>query len=96
MYFQGIFFSVICFSVVIVCEPFVSRAESLFSNRIWPLLLCAGIVLFFISVLICYAWISALLCSAALTLLYGAFKLKQRPACRKPPRCASDRCHRRR
>ena len=52
MYFQGIFFSVICFSVVIVCEPFISRAESLFSRRIWPLLLCAGLMLFLISLFI--------------------------------------------
>lgn len=82
MYFQGIFISIVCFSAVVLCQPLLIRAEFYFASRIWPVFFALGIILLLIALFTCYLWLSALFCSAALTFLYGALKLKQRTPCK--------------
>lgn len=94
MFFQGIFISILSFSIIIVCQPLISRAEFHFSHRIWPAFLGLGILLLLLSLWICYLWLSVIFCSAALTFLFGAFQLKRITICRRrntPCRSRSSR-----
>lgn len=76
MHFQGIFYSVLSFTIVIVCQPVLVRAAFRFSGRIWPLFLILGVILLLLALFAGCAWLSLLFCTAALTFIHGALQLK--------------------
>lgn len=87
MFFQGIFISILSFSIIIVCQPLISRAEFHFSHRIWPAFLGLGVLLLLLSLWICYLWLSVIFCSAALT--FPSLYISTRPVNKTP---GSDDC----
>ena len=89
MYFFGIFISLLCFCVILLCQYVVRQALFMFASRIWPALAFGGIVLLLIALFLPFLWLSALFAAAAITFLYGAYLIcKGQPGGRPPrPRC---------
>ena len=87
MYFEGIFFAVISFGTVLLCQPIIEQAEFHFTYRIWPALLGIGILLFLLALFTCFLWLSMILCIAALCFGCGAFRLQNHFHGRRPPKC---------
>lgn len=61
MHFEGIFIGFFSFAVIGVFHPIVMKGEYYFSRRIWPLYLCAGIMLTVISCFIGHTVVSSVL-----------------------------------
>lgn len=77
MYFHGLLIAVSAFCCIGVFHPIVIRCEYLFSYRIWPAFLCAGLLLLGLSVFAANVTASALLGVAGCSCMWSIPELFQ-------------------
>ena len=76
MFFKGLLITLTCFSAIVCTASLINLLDLRFSRFVRPLFPYLGLLLLFIALWPDTLFFSVLICSAALTFFYAAYRLK--------------------